>query len=279
MGQSLHYLQDQDHYSTAYDLSLLAKAIINEFPDYYKWYSTKEFTYNNITQKNRNALLWRDPSVDGIKTGSTNEAGYCLISSAERNGMRLISVVMGTATPKARINGSQAMLNYGFRFFETKKVFAAAEEIIKTKTWKTESESLSLGLSNELKLIIQKDFEPDLTILLDASIEVITSRRKLNPNDRFESENIEFFERVRNGYLELADIFNERIIVIDDINDTGTTLQGIHDVVEKAGAADNVKYVTLLEKMSSDFSTQICAKEIEEEDKRWIVFPYEEWWK
>ncbi|MDG1713053.1 MAG: D-alanyl-D-alanine carboxypeptidase [Woeseiaceae bacterium] len=149
-------LPDQDHYSTAYDLSLLAKAIINEFPEYYKWYSTKEFTYNNITQKNRNSLLWRDPSVDGIKTGSTDEAGYCLISSAERNGMRLISVVMGTATPKARINGSQAMLNYGFRFFETKKIFTAEEEIINIKTWKTASENLSLGVSDDLKITLPR---------------------------------------------------------------------------------------------------------------------------
>ena len=129
-------LPDQDHYSTAYDLSLLAKAIINEFPDYYKWYSTKEFTYNNITQKNRNALLLRDPSVDGIKTGSTNEAGYCLISSAERNGMRLISVVMGTATPKARINGSQAMLNYGFRFLKQKKFLQLQKKSLKQKLGK-----------------------------------------------------------------------------------------------------------------------------------------------
>ncbi|MDG1016837.1 MAG: D-alanyl-D-alanine carboxypeptidase [Woeseiaceae bacterium] len=149
-------LPDQDHYSTAYDLSLLAKAIINEFPEYYKWYSTKEFSYNNITQKNRNSLLWRDPSVDGIKTGSTDEAGYCLISSAERNGMRLISVVMGTATPKARINGSQAMLNYGFRFFETKKIFTAEEEIINIKTWKTASENLSLGVSDDLKITLPR---------------------------------------------------------------------------------------------------------------------------
>ena len=123
-------LPDEDHYSTANDLAILAKAIIQEFPEYYQWYSTKEFTFNNIKQQNRNSLLWRDPSVDGMKTGSTNEAGYSLISSAKRDDMRIISVVLGTASSKARIDGSQAMINYGYRFYETKTLLKANQEII-----------------------------------------------------------------------------------------------------------------------------------------------------
>tara|TARA_B100001094_G_scaffold324154_1_gene376270 strand:+ start:543 stop:1694 length:1152 start_codon:yes stop_codon:yes gene_type:complete len=212
-------LPDQDHYSTAYDLSLLAKAIINEFPDYYKWYSTKEFTYNNITQKNRNALLWRDPSVDGIKTGSTNEAGYCLISSAERNGMRLISVVMGTATPKARINGSQAMLNYGFRFFETKKVFAAAEEIINTKTWKTESESLSLGLSNELKLTLPRGSFDNLDIDNNVPMQIIGP---INKGQTIGEVSVKLGERT---------LAVEPLVALDN-NPNGTLWQRLRDTIQ-----------------------------------------------
>ena len=212
-------LPDQDHYSTAYDLSLLAKAIINEFPDYYKWYSTKEFTYNNITQKNRNALLLRDPSVDGIKTGSTNEAGYCLISSAERNGMRLISVVMGTATPKARINGSQAMLNYGFRFFETKKVFAAAEEIIKTKTWKTESESLSLGLSNDLKLTLPRGSFDNLDIDNNVPMQIIGP---INKGQTIGEVSVKLGERT---------LAVEPLVALDN-NPNGTLWQQLRDTIQ-----------------------------------------------
>lgn len=163
----------ENHFSTAHDLALLAKAIIREFPQYYAWYSTKEFTFNGITQRNRNSLLWRDPSVDGMKTGSTDEAGYCLVSSAERDGMRLISVVLGTATAKSRIDGSQAMLNYGFRFHETKAVFKSEQEITVAKTWKTESETVSLGISIDLNLtlprgsfdnlIIENNIQPEIT--------------------------------------------------------------------------------------------------------------------
>ncbi len=111
-------LPSNNHYSTARDLAILTTAVINEFPEYYKWDSQKEFTFNNITQPNRNKLLWRDKSVDGVKTGYTADAGYCMVTSALREGMRLISVVMGTASVNARANESQSLLNYGFRFLK-----------------------------------------------------------------------------------------------------------------------------------------------------------------
>ena len=149
-------LPDEAHYSTANDLAILAKAIIQEFPEYYQWYSTKEFTFNNIKQQNRNSLLWRDPSVDGIKTGSTNDAGYSLISSAKRDDMRIISIVLGTASSKARIDGSQAMINYGYRFYETKTLLKANQEIISAKTWKTEKESISLGIEGDIRMTLPK---------------------------------------------------------------------------------------------------------------------------
>ena len=149
-------LPHDDHYSTARDLATLARAIIEEFPDYYRWYSVKEFTYGDISQPNRNNLLWRDASVDGMKTGHTDAAGYCLVSSAEREGMRVVAVVLGTASAKARIDGSQALINYGFRFFETRLVYAADQEITKIRIWKSANEFTSLGVIEDLYITIPR---------------------------------------------------------------------------------------------------------------------------
>jgi D-alanyl-D-alanine carboxypeptidase (penicillin-binding protein 5/6) len=149
-------LPDDDHYSTARDLAILARAIITEFPDYYKWYSVKDFKYNDIEQPNRNALLWRDESVDGMKTGYTEDAGYCLISSAKRDGMRVISVVLGTASAKARVDGSQALINYGFRFFETRLLYRAGETITQARIWKAANEFTELGLPEDLYITIPR---------------------------------------------------------------------------------------------------------------------------
>jgi D-alanyl-D-alanine carboxypeptidase (penicillin-binding protein 5/6) len=137
-------LPAEDHYTSAADIIKLASALIREFPDYYRWYSQKQFTYNGITQGNRNALLWRDETVDGMKTGYTVNAGYCLVSSAEREGMRLISVVLGTKSPAARANESQALLNYGFRFFETHLLWGKNEIIDNVRVWKGTEEGTSL---------------------------------------------------------------------------------------------------------------------------------------
>ncbi len=122
-------LPDPQHYTTARDVALLGAALIREFPQYYKWFSQRSFTYNNITQQNRNGLLERDPTVDGIKTGHTEAAGYCLATSALRDGMRLVSVVMGTTSPKVREDASAALLGYGFNFFETRRLYAAAQKV------------------------------------------------------------------------------------------------------------------------------------------------------
>jgi D-alanyl-D-alanine carboxypeptidase (penicillin-binding protein 5/6) len=137
-------LPAEDHYTSAADITKLTSALIREFPDYYRWYSQKQFTYNGITQGNRNALLWRDETVDGMKTGYTENAGYCLVSSAEREGMRLISVVLGTKSPAARANESQALLNYGFRFFETHLLWSKDEVIDNVRVWKGTEEGTSL---------------------------------------------------------------------------------------------------------------------------------------
>jgi D-alanyl-D-alanine carboxypeptidase (penicillin-binding protein 5/6) len=149
-------LPDDDHYSTARDLSTLASAIVSEFPDYYKWYSVKEFTFNDIKQPNRNNLLWRDESVDGMKTGHTEAAGYCLVSSAQRDGMRVVSVVLGTSSAKSRIDGSQALINYAFRFFETRLLFKAGEVIANARIWKSANEFSSLGVLEDLYITVPR---------------------------------------------------------------------------------------------------------------------------
>jgi D-alanyl-D-alanine carboxypeptidase (penicillin-binding protein 5/6) len=149
-------LPDANHYSTARDMAILARAIIAEFPQYYQWYSVKEYEYNGIKQPNRNSLLWRDPTVDGMKTGRTDEAGYCLVSSAQREDMRVISVVLGTSSAKSRIDGSQALLNYGFRFFETRLLYRAGETVASARIWKAEKEVTPLGLPDDLYVTIPR---------------------------------------------------------------------------------------------------------------------------
>ena len=160
-------LPDDDHYSTARDLAKLARTIITEFPDYYEWYSIKEYKYNDIAQNNRNSLLWRDPSVDGMKTGRTDDAGYCLVSSASRDDMRVISVVLGTASAKARIEGSQALLNYGFRFFETRLLYRAGETVANAKIWKSEKETTPLGVAEDLYVTIPRGSFDDVESVLN----------------------------------------------------------------------------------------------------------------
>jgi D-alanyl-D-alanine carboxypeptidase (penicillin-binding protein 5/6) len=143
-------LPDPEHHMTARDIAHLAAMIIREFPEYYKWYSQKEFTYNDITQYNRNKLLWRDESVDGMKTGYTETAGYCLVTSAKKDDMRLISVVLGTENEKMRADASQALLNYGFRFYETHRLYEAGKQLATARVWKGETDTVSLGLDSPL---------------------------------------------------------------------------------------------------------------------------------
>ncbi len=149
-------LPDENHYTTAKDLAILARAMIKDFPDEYKLYSIKQFTFNNIKQHNRNKLLWRDRNVDGIKTGHTEEAGYCLVASALKDEMRLISVVMGTAGANARAKASQALLNYGYRFFETHKLYSAGEMITGAKIWKADIDNLNLGVAKDIYVTVPR---------------------------------------------------------------------------------------------------------------------------
>ena len=191
-------LPHDEHYSTARDLATLAGAIINEFPDYYAWYSVREFTWNDIEQPNRNTLLWRDPSVDGMKTGHTDAAGYCLVSSAARDGQRIIAVVLGTASAKARVDGSQALLNYGFRFFETRLIYKAGEEVATARVWKSANETSRLGVLEDLYITIPRgaynslEMERDIPTLLTAPVAtgqpIATIRVKLGEETLLSSE-------------------------------------------------------------------------------------------
>jgi len=149
-------LPNKNHYTTPSDMAKLARALIKNFPEHYKWYSTKKFKFNKINQYNRNKLLWRNKFVDGIKTGHTDSAGYCLVASAKRDGMRLISVVLGTRSEEARTAESQKLLSYGFRFFETHKLYAANEPLTKTHIWKGAAEDLHLGVEEDLYITIPK---------------------------------------------------------------------------------------------------------------------------
>ncbi len=166
-------LPAEGHYVTARDVAILARAIISEFPEYYRWYSEREFTYNGIRQFNRNSLLWRDDSIDGVKTGYTDAAGYCLVASAERSGMRLISVVTGMASPEAREDASQALLDYGFRFYETHKLYSGGEEITTARVWKGTPPEASLGLTEDLYVTVPRGQYDALEAIMDLRSELM----------------------------------------------------------------------------------------------------------
>ncbi len=141
-----------NHYSSARDLAILARHLIERFPDYYKLFSVKEFSYNNIIQHNRDVLLSRDDAVDGIKTGYTERAGYCLVSSAEREGMRLISVVLNTKSPAARARETLALLAYGFHWYETQRLYTAGNPVTEVKVWKGATQQLALGTAKDVRV-------------------------------------------------------------------------------------------------------------------------------
>ncbi|WP_133130455.1 D-alanyl-D-alanine carboxypeptidase family protein [Legionella yabuuchiae] len=139
-------LPDQNLYTTAKDLAILGRALVSDFPQYYHWYKQKWFTYNGIRQPNRNRLLWRDNQVDGIKTGHTSDAGYCLVASAKQDNMRLISVVLGSPNETARADDSERLLNYGFRFFETHQLYKGGTSITELPLYKGKSNQLTVGI-------------------------------------------------------------------------------------------------------------------------------------
>ena len=183
-------LPDPEHYSSAHDLALLASAIIRDFPEFYPLYSLKEYTYNGITQPNRNRLLWLDPHVDGLKTGWTKAAGYCLITSAIRDKRRLISVVIGSDSANVRSIESQRLLNYGFQFFDTLHLYEKKQEVTTIPLWKGEQNLLKAGFSHDIyftlprgqadKLKATMEFQQPLIAPVNAGQKVGTVKFTLN---------------------------------------------------------------------------------------------------
>ncbi|MCC8987669.1 MAG: D-alanyl-D-alanine carboxypeptidase [Candidatus Contendobacter sp.] len=155
-------MPDPNHYMSARDIAVLARAIIQDFPEHYPRYSVHSFKYNNIEQQNRNRLLLTDASVDGVKTGHTESAGYCLVSSAKRNDTRLISVVLGAQKERERFQASQALLNYGFSFFESRKLYDAGTPIVTTRIWKGQENELPLGVVQPLYVTVPKGQAPQV---------------------------------------------------------------------------------------------------------------------
>jgi D-alanyl-D-alanine carboxypeptidase (penicillin-binding protein 5/6) len=150
-------LPSPNHYTTARDMSLLAIAMIRDFPQYYKYYSVREFEHNGIKQQNRNGLLGRDPSVDGLKTGHTDSAGFCLVTSALRDGMRLVSVVLGSTSMKGREDASAALLNYGFSFYDTKLVIKGGTTLATARVWKAAASPVNVGIRDDLYITLPRD--------------------------------------------------------------------------------------------------------------------------
>jgi D-alanyl-D-alanine carboxypeptidase (penicillin-binding protein 5/6) len=166
-------LPHPEHYTSAADIATLSRAIIAEFPEHYSWYAEKEYVFNGIKQGNRNLLLYRDPTVDGIKTGHTQSAGYCLAASARRGDMRLISVVMAMANEEARAKASQELLNYGFRFFETRRLYEAGQQIAQARVWKGTAESVALVVPADLWVTMPRGAAEQLSPKTEAPADLI----------------------------------------------------------------------------------------------------------
>ena len=155
-------LPDEEHYTTARDLAVLTDALIRRYPDHYETYAQRSFQFNDIPQTNRNRLLWRDKTVDGVKTGYTKAAGYCLVSSALRDGQRLISVVMGTASDEARMRESQKLLSYGFRYFETRTLYSGGVTLKSADLWYGTEDSVELGITEDMIVTIPRGSSEDI---------------------------------------------------------------------------------------------------------------------
>ncbi|VAW93873.1 D-alanyl-D-alanine carboxypeptidase [hydrothermal vent metagenome] len=200
---------NKEHYTTVEDLAILSRALINDFPEHYALYKIKNYTYNNIPQFNRNRLLWVDDRVDGIKTGHTESAGYCLISSALKNDMRLIAIVVGTKSERARETASRKLLNYGFRFFETFKLHAANAPLTDMRIWKGEKESVPLGLTKTLYITTPRGKRNKIKAHMKVDATIVAPVTKGQPYGKVE--------------VKLGDelIAERSLVALEDVNEGG----------------------------------------------------------
>ena len=171
-------LPDPQHYSTAYDLAMLGRALAKDYPTAYSYNAIKDFTVGPITQQNRNLLLWRDNTVDGIKTGHTSSAGYCLMASAKRNDMRLVSVILGSTSMEQRSSDSLALLNWGFRFFESKTLYAADKALQTHRVWKGSITELPLGTLTPVSVVVPRGQGADLKATIDVQKKLVAPIKK-----------------------------------------------------------------------------------------------------
>jgi D-alanyl-D-alanine carboxypeptidase (penicillin-binding protein 5/6) len=171
-------LPNENHYTTARDVAILSRALIRDYPAEYEIYKVKDFEWNGIKQHNRNTLLWRDSTVDGIKTGHTKAAGFCLATSAKRGEQRLIAVVMGAASEKARADANQELLNYGFRFFETHKLYEVSKPLATPELWKGDADTLALGVTEDVIVTVPRGRYADLKASMDLPSRLIAPIQK-----------------------------------------------------------------------------------------------------
>ena len=222
LGMKNSHFQDSNglpidnHYTTARDLAILTRALIKEFPEYYRWFSQKEFTFNNIVQHNRNQLLSRDETVDGVKTGFTDAAGYCLVASALRNNMRLISVVMGASSPNARANENQNLLNYGFRFFEAHKLYQGKTALTETRVWKGDTKNLQLGVDEDLYVVIPRRRYNDLKAVITLDKKIIAP---VKAGEKLGSVNVTLKDEV---------VTNKDLVALKSV-EQGNIIQRVYD--------------------------------------------------
>ena len=174
-------LPEPDHYTTARDMAIMATALIRDFPQYYAWNAVREYEYGGIKQRNRNALLFRDESVDGLKTGYTKAARYCLVASAKREDMRLIAVVMGAESSRARARIAQSLLSYGFRFYETRTVYESGERITDVRIWKGDARRLPLGLQHGLHVTLPRGRFDEVDLKMEISTPLMAPARAGEP--------------------------------------------------------------------------------------------------
>jgi D-alanyl-D-alanine carboxypeptidase (penicillin-binding protein 5/6) len=208
----------EGHYSTARDIAILTQAVIRDFPETYRIYKEKEYTFNSIRQFNRNRLLWRDDSVDGVKTGHTEAAGYCLVASAIRGDMRLISVVLGAESDKARTQNSQSLLNYGYRYFETHLLYSANETLQTARIWYGDQEQIALGVENDIHITIPRGRYRDLQASMEIDSEInapVTRGREMG---------------VVNVKLDDELIVSENIVAIHAVNDGGLLVKALDSI-------------------------------------------------
>jgi len=208
------------HYMSARDIVTLTRAVINEYPEHYKMYSQKEYSYNGIKQYNRNKLLWHDDTVDGVKTGHTESAGYCLLSSAQRGSMRLISVVLGAESDKTRSNYSQQLLEYGFRFYETHKLYDANSVLTEARVWKGKKSSVPTGIIEDFYVTIPKGNYSQLKGLMEINKSIDAPVKR---GDVIGMAIIKDLDRV---------VLQKPLVAMDSV-DTGGTWTNITDSVKK----------------------------------------------